>query len=86
MKKNKMLLISLILSVIFSSVLTFLIYINTRQFESRSDSFLMTGILEKAFGPYIPLWLLGIISIICFVTLTVIFYLLLATLKKSKDT
>jgi hypothetical protein len=84
-EKRKILLIALLISAIITAVITGLIYMNTRQTElPEPQAFLMAGIVEDAFGPYVPYWMLGLISIICFVALTLVFYLIVCKLKQTK--
>ena len=84
-EKQKILLVAMLISAIMTSIITGLIYINTRQTDlPDSQDFLMSGIIEEIFGPYVPFWMLGLISIICFVVLTVVFYFAVGKLKQPK--
>jgi len=81
MKLNwKNLLISIIISLITSSIVFFYLESNTRQLPA-PRSFEMAGLVEGIYMPYEQIYM---ISFVCSVVLTVIFYFVIGHLKKRK--
>ena len=84
-EKQKNLLIAIVISLIITTIITGLIYLNTRQTDTSDSGFLMSGIVEETLGgPYIPWWLLSVIAIICFIVITLISYFAIGFLHKNK--
>ncbi len=77
--------LSMIGSAILTGIVAIFLLVYTTQYQlAEPQAFLMkdivTGILDD--GLYVPYWLLGVISLVCFVLLSIIFYFVIMKLKK----
>jgi hypothetical protein len=85
-EKRKNLVMSLVISAIVSGIFVGVIYANTVHYRLELPSIEElrdASILNRL---YVPFWLAVLFSLVCFVVLTVIFYLLISHIKKRKGT
>ena len=84
-EKWKTLLQAMAISAIITGIFAFILFENTSQYQcTEPQAFLMKNIVTGILGDrsYVPFWILGVVSLVCFVFLSMTFYFVIMKLKK----